>query len=516
MARDFIPVDRGQLLLMAPSLVEWLPEDHLVWTVLGAVEQMDLSRFNESYRLGGAGRPPYDPQMLVALLLYAYARGNRSSRGIERACWEDVAFKVITSLRTPDHSTIAEFRRRHEIEIAELFGDVLGLCREAGLVSVGAITIDGTKIKANASMDQNRTYSGLVKDILREAEEEDQREDELYGDKRGDELPESLRNPDTRRQALADAKRRLAERKGRPADDDSKPEPAKLQIDLEATVMSRPVLRRGGRIEWLRVARQELEARRSRESAPIPRDRDDRLLAALERLEENHEVDLAAVATYESWRSTARDTKGRVLKGNSKAFVAPQLPEGKVNLSDPDSRVMRTKGMPPRQAYNAQAAVNDQQVILAAEITNAAADFGQLAPMFEATMRELSKQGVSDTPEVVLADAGYWHHPQMQSISKQGVEVLVPPDGGKREGKRRGWEDGVYQQMRDKLRTEHGRELYAQRKITIEPVFGQIKYNRYIDRFMRRGRSAALSEWRLVTATHNLLKLHSHWTISTA
>jgi transposase len=214
MAREFIPVDRGQLLLMPPSLNEWLPEDHLVWTVLGAVEVMDLSRFNESYRLGGVGRAPYDPQMLVALLLYAYARGNRSSRGIERACHEDVAFKVITSLRTPDHSTIAEFRRRHETDIAELFNDVLGLCREAGLVSVGVITIDGTKIKANASMDQNRTYSGVVNDILREAEDTDQREDELYGDKRGDELPEQLRNPDTRRQALADAKRRLAERKG--------------------------------------------------------------------------------------------------------------------------------------------------------------------------------------------------------------------------------------------------------------------------------------------------------------
>ncbi len=126
---------------MPPSLSEWLPEDHLVWTVLGAVDQMDLRRFNDAYRLGAAGRPPYDPQMLTALLLYAYARGNRSSRGIERACQEDVAFKVITSLRTPDHSTIAEFRRRHEAEIAELFDDVLGLCREAGLVSVGVITI---------------------------------------------------------------------------------------------------------------------------------------------------------------------------------------------------------------------------------------------------------------------------------------------------------------------------------------------------------------------------------------
>jgi hypothetical protein len=281
-------------------------------------------------------------------------------------------------------------------------------------------------------------------------------------------------------------------------------------------VFSRPVLKRGGRIEWLRVARQELEAHRARQGAPVPRDRDDRLLGALERLEENHQVDLAAVETYERWRLTARDTKGRVLKGNSKVFVAPELPEGKINISDPDSRVMRTAGTPPRQAYNAQAAVNDQQVILAAEITNAAADFGQLAPTFNATMRNLAEQGVTDTPEVLLADAGYWHHPQMQAISDQGVEVLAPPDGNLREGKRRGWEDGVYQQMRDKLSTDRGRELYAQRKITIEPVFGQIKYNRHIDRFIRRGRSAALSEWRLVTATHNLLKLHSHWTISTA
>src|SRR6201995_2186225 len=181
MAREFVGCQRGQMLLMPPSLGEWLPEDHLVWTVLGAVEQMDLDRFVEAYRMGAAGRAPDDPAMMVALLLYAYARGNRSSRGIERACWEDVAFKVVTGMRTPDHSTIAEFRRRHEREIEELFDDVLGLCREAGLVSVGGITIDGTKIKEDAAMDQNLTYSGLGKDILREAEETDRREDELYG-----------------------------------------------------------------------------------------------------------------------------------------------------------------------------------------------------------------------------------------------------------------------------------------------------------------------------------------------
>src|SRR5947209_10800300 len=138
-------------------------------------------------------------------------------------------------MRTPDHSTIAEFRRRHETEIAELFDDVLGLCREAGLVSIGVITIDGTKIKANASMDQNRSYRELVTQILREAEETDRREDELYGEKRGDELPEQLRTPEGRRQALADAKRRIEERKGREVSD--KGTVAELAVELEAVVL---------------------------------------------------------------------------------------------------------------------------------------------------------------------------------------------------------------------------------------------------------------------------------------
>src|SRR5437588_7117920 len=214
---------------MPPSLGDWLPDDHLVWTVLGAVDEMDLSRFNEGYRLGAAGRSAFDPQLMVALLLYSYARGIRSSRGIERACWEDVAYKVITQMRTPDHSTIAEFRRRHEAEIGELFDDVLGLCREAGLVSVGVITIDGTKIKANASMDQNRSYREIATQILREAEEIDRREDELYGDTRGDELPEQLRTQEARRQALADAKRRIKARKARAVNDnDAADQPVKV------------------------------------------------------------------------------------------------------------------------------------------------------------------------------------------------------------------------------------------------------------------------------------------------
>jgi transposase len=326
MAREFVGCQRGQMLLMPPSLGEWLPDDHLVWTVLGAVEQMDLDRFRDAYRLGAAGRAPYDPAM-VALLLYAYARGNRSSRGIERACWEDVAYKVITSMRCPDHSTIAGFRRRHEAAIAELFDDVLGLCREAGLVSVGVITIDGTKIKANASMDQNRSYREVVTQILREAEEIDRQEDELYGDARGDELPEQLRTPEGRRAALEEAKRRIQERKGRAISQDDGV--AELEVDPE-WVLGRGG-RRGGRREWPRVARRELEARRQAQAQPIPRDREDRLFQALGRLEANHRVDLAANEAYERWRATERDTLGRVLKGNSKPYVAPDLPEGQVS-----------------------------------------------------------------------------------------------------------------------------------------------------------------------------------------
>ncbi len=312
---------------MPPSLVEWLPEDHLVWTVLGAVDQMDLDRFNEAYRLGGAGVPAYDPAMSVALLLYSYARGNRSSRGIERACFEDVACKVICAMRTPDHSTIAEFRRRHEADIKELFDDVLGLCREAGLVSVGVITIDGTKIKADASMDQNRSYRDLVTQILREAEEIDQAEDRLHGkDRRGDELPEELRTPEGRRQALADAKRRLEERKGRAIKACATADP---EMDLEPLVLGRQVLRRGGRREWPRVARRELEAHRAQLAQPIPRDREDRLFQALDRLEQNHRVELAAHEDYDRWRALGTGHQRAGVEGQHQTVHAGGDPGGR-------------------------------------------------------------------------------------------------------------------------------------------------------------------------------------------
>ena len=181
MGQNFIAADRDQVLLMPPALVDWLPEEHFVWTVLGAVEQMDLGAFYGAYRANGQGRAAYDPRMMLSLLLYAYATGVSSSRQIERCCEVDVAFKVITAMRVPDHSTIAEFRRRHQDAISDVFVQVLALCAEAGLVKVGVIAIDGTKIAANASRDCSRSYVSIVEELLAEAEQADRAEDERHG-----------------------------------------------------------------------------------------------------------------------------------------------------------------------------------------------------------------------------------------------------------------------------------------------------------------------------------------------
>src|SRR3954467_14481143 len=186
MAQNFIACDRDQELLLPPSLREWLPDDHLAWFVLDAVDAMDLKPFLAGYRDDGWGRAAHDPTMMVALLLYAYATGDRSSRRIERRCHEDVAVRVITANQAPDHTTIARFRQRHERPLGELFGDVLELCAEAGLVGVEVVAVDGARVHANASQPPNRAYEHLAREILEEAGRVDVEEDERFGDRRGD------------------------------------------------------------------------------------------------------------------------------------------------------------------------------------------------------------------------------------------------------------------------------------------------------------------------------------------
>ena len=232
-------------------------------------------------------------------------------------------------------------------------------------------------------------------------------------------------------------------------------------------------------------------------------------MEAKRRLEENLEVERRANAEYQAYRARGVMKDGRRFGSPPKPYQAPDTPAGKINLTDLDSRNVKT----PRgwvQGYNVQAACTEKQIVIAAEVTIDSPDFGHLEPMVSATESELAAAGVAEKPRVVLADAGYWHQAQMERIVSRGTVVLIPPDAGKRKGARPGWDGGLYAFMRRVLATEHGGELYRKRKAMIEPVFGHTKFNRRIERFQRRGRSAARSEWRLITATHNLLKLHSH------
>ena len=217
MAQHFVACDREQAFLMPPDLRDWLPERHLAWFVIDAVEQMDLAVFYAAYRRDGHGRPAYDPSMMVALVLYAYARGVRSGRAIERACEEDVAFRVIAAQQAPDHATIARFVERHEQALAGLFGSVLALCAQAGLARVGVVAIDGTKIHANASRDATCDYERIAREILEEAKAIDAAEDELYGDARGDELPPEFATGRGRKKWLSEAKRRLDDKRAEEA-----------------------------------------------------------------------------------------------------------------------------------------------------------------------------------------------------------------------------------------------------------------------------------------------------------
>lgn len=376
-------------------------------------------------------------------------------------------------------------------------------------MKVGVIAIDGTKVHANASHHCNLDYEQLAREILKEAGEIDAAEDKLYGQTRGDEMPEHLRTHEGRRAALRDAKEKLARERADRQDAkvkaaDAEPQGVELMLDPEVIVA-----RVQGRKGWVREARHQLEEHRQLAAQPIPRSRAERLLQAEQRLQENLRVEREANDAYEHHRATAVTKDGRRFGARPNPYVAPEVPPGKINVTDLDSRNVKT----PRsytQGYNVQAAVNEDQIVLAAEVTLTSPDFGQLEPMVKATRRELAQIGVSDTPGVAVADTGYWHEQQIDEVVNMGTQVLIPPDAGKRDTPRRGWDGGRYAFMRTVLAGEHGGGLYRRRKAMIEPVFAQTKHNRRINQFQRRGRSAARSEWRLITATHNLMKLHKH------
>lgn len=445
MPQNFLSCERRQQYLMPPSIEEWLPAGHLAWFVLDAVEQMDLGGFYGRYREDGWGRAAYEPSMMVALILYSYCVGERSARGIERRLGEDVAFRVIGANQCPDHATIARFRQAHEGALAGLFTQILRLCADAGLVKVGVVAIDGTKMAANASLAANRTAEAIQADVrryLKEAADLDAAEDALFGEGvRGDELPPELCDRTSRRARLKEAKRRL---------------------DAEDAAA-----------------------------------------------QNTHQEHLAARARIERER-------GRGLRGRK-----PKAPVVKAtaNTTDPGSRIMKTRHGYV-QGYNAQAAVTGGQIIVAAELTQDANDVGQLHPMIAATKRCLLEAGVQEPIGTVLGDAGYYSDANLADADPHGPELLIATtkDSKHRKAARdapppRGripTNLGPRGRMQRALLTKRGRALYAVRGQTVEAVFGQIKEPRGIRRFARRGLPACHSEWKLIAATHNLLKLFRH------
>ena len=337
------------------------------------------------------------------------------------------------------------------------------MCRR-GAGDVGVIAIDGTKVAANANRDRTIDYQQLAERIVEEVIATDAAETAVLGERRGEELPEVVASAE-------------------------------------------------GRQAWLRAARQRLDQDRAARREPIPRSRERRLLDAKQRLEEELAFERHGNESYEAYRAHGVMKNGRRFGSPPKPYTPPDTPAGKINLTDPDSKLVH--GMNGWvQGYNAQAVCNEQHLILAAEVMTASPDFGHLGPMFAAARRELASAGVTDTPKVVVADAGYWHLEQINAITGDGIPVLIPPDSSRRKNKPRrpGWEGGAYDFMRLVLSTELGAALYKQRGQLIEPIFGDTKHNRRFIRFHRRGRAAARTEWRLMAATHNLRKLHQHFT----
>jgi transposase len=460
MGKSFRTDHLDQGLLLPPSLHDWLPEKHLARFIADVIEELDLAAIYRSYEGDGRGLAAYQPAMMIRVLLYGYCLGVVSSRKIERATHEDVAFRYLSADTHPDHDTIASFRKRHLEALAGLFVQALRLCQKAGLVKLGHVAIDGSKIKANASKHKAMSYERMnetevrlrqeVEELLRSAAATDEAEDAQYGKgKRGDELPEEL-------------------------------------------------ARRESRLKKIRAAKLELE-REAKEKAERQR------AEAEARIAERREQEART---------------GKKAGGHDPKVPDPEQaePEAKAqrNFTDPDSRIMvdgANKGS-FIQAYNAQAAVDSTaQVIVAAEITQQANDSRQLLPMIEKVEANTERK-----PEAVSADAGYWSEANVSDERVAGVDLYIAT-GRQKHGEKPESANGpppeeasVRQAMQHKLRTEAGHSIYKKRKAIVEPVFGQIKERRGFRRFSFRGLENVGLEWKLICLTGNLLKLfRSGW-----
>jgi transposase len=531
MSKQYVPWTPEQSFLLPPSPREWLPEDHLVYFVLDVVAGLSLSVIEGAIQeKDPRGNRPFNPRMMVALLLYGYCVGVASSRKLERATHVDVAFRVLTGGLHPDHTAISEFRRVHLEALKGLFVQVLKLCQKAGLVKLGHVALDGTKVKANASKHKAMSHERMgksekqlqeeIQKLLEEAERVDAEEDERYGkDKRGDELPEELRRRTTRLEAIQRAKRGLEAEAAQARAEELKEQAERAEEKAEQEDGSRK--KADERAEEARKASEK--AREKAEEWLAEAEQEAQKAGEQARTRVEH---CAARAAEQSAEAAARHLEKvtRTLFSAAEGGEQPTLPEHRVqtdaegdpkpnaqrNFTDPDSRIMKS-GLDFVQAYNCQAVVSEgHQIIVAQAATNQPPDVEHLPSLVSQV-----EENLGQLPEVLTADAGYWSEENASFCEAKGIDAFIAVERQKHglaapattEEKPATVKPDAREPMRQKLRTEQGRKAYSRRKAVVEPVFGQIKEVRGFRRFLLRGMESVRGEWSLICTGHNLLKL---------
>lgn len=447
MANFFREPDRRQRYLLPVDMADWVPETDLVHLLLDVIGLLDLKAFERHYTKRGTGAPPFAPWLMVSVLIYAYANGHRSSRKIERLCERDAGFRLIVGEEVPDHSVIARFRKRHRREFEALFVEVLKLCHAAGLVRLGVVALDGTKVKASAALSANRTAASLEAEVaamVSEAEAADATEDALFGDERGDELPASLRDATGRQARLRACLDRLR------AEADAAAARQREKIDA-------------------RAAHERATGKKKRGRKPKP----------------------AEEAANEEAKANPTDPDSRIMKSrqgylqgyNAQAVVTA----GQVILAaEVTSEANDVHQLAPMIA---------KTLAVLEAVTGDEVDLG--VGLFDAGYwSEANAATETAECEYLIATTKDWK--QRKAMRE------APPPRGRIPGN-----FSPRDRMERKLLTKRGRALYRLRGQTVEPVFGQMKETQGAGRFTMRGDAEAKGEWALQCAVHNLRKLHS-------
>ena len=495
--KSFRPWQPDQTTLLPPSPREWLAEDHQVYLLLDLVDELDLSEILiPAQAKDPRGEKGFDPRMMTMLLLYAYCVGTVSSRKIERACYEDLAFRVLTGNQQPDHSRISDFRRRNLDALKGLFVQILRLCQKAGMVSLGHVALDGTKVKANASKHKAMSHERMLRAekqlaqeinaLMRKAEILDAQDDRRYGkDNRGSDLPEELRRRQDRLERIRQARKEMEAETAAAAARQRQEEADQARAEADAAQDA----------EGSEAEQAELNKRAEAAAA--------KARAARERAEEAAKEAGVDLPDLDSLAAEAMPRRGLARKADGTPTRKSQR-----NFTDPDSHLMKTDGH-YIQGYNCQLAVDsDHQVIVALGVSNQAPDVEHLEPMLQ---RIAATAGA--LPDVLTTDAGYWSENNAKTCAEQGIDAYIAtgrlPHGQPLPPKRGPMpkDADVKARMARKLRSKAGSAIYAQRKAIVEPVNGQIKEARGLRRFLVRGLEKVDAEWHLIAATHNLLKL---------